>query len=230
MRYAIYFTPPRDDALTEAAAAWLGRDAFSGADTGGAAIGEMSQSLVRYHLAAPRRYGFHGTIVAPFRPADGVGEDDVLAALSGFCASERTFEIPSVELKALSTFLALMPSQRCTELEAMAERAVRHFRPLQAALDESDIARRNPGKLSARQNEYLRKWGYPYVMEEFRFHMTLSGSLDSETMRSVHSAAHQWFAPFLGRPLAVGGLAAFVEPEPGAPFTVLRHVEFEKRS
>jgi hypothetical protein len=30
-----------------------------------------------------------------------------------------------------------------------------------------------------RQRNYLDRWGYPYVMEEFRFHMTLTGRLDS---------------------------------------------------
>jgi len=231
MRYAIYFTPPKDDALTRAAADWLGRDPFTGREAGdGAPLSCISSSLARYHTAAPRRYGFHATIVAPFRPAEGVTDADVIAALEAFCAREAAFDTP-VALKRLMTFLALMVHEDSTAMDAMAARAVEHFNGLRAPLGEVDIARRDPDRLTPRQREYLDRWGYPYVMEEFRFHMTLSGSLDADAMPMVEAAAREHFQPFLDRPLAVDGLAIFVEPEAGAPFNVLRRVEFSgKRS
>src|SRR5262249_2220033 len=46
-------------------------------------------------------------------------------------------------------------------------------------LTDADRARRNPARLTPRQRDYLERWGYPYVMEEFRFHMTLTGRLEA---------------------------------------------------
>ena len=39
------------------------------------------------------------------------------------------------------------------------------------------MARRLAQPLTARQSAALDRYGYPYVHEDFRFHMTLSGSL-----------------------------------------------------
>lgn len=224
MRYAVYFTPPKDDPLTLAAARWLGRDAFSGEElAAGQIVPGLSETLSAYHTAASRRYGFHGTIVAPFALAESAGEADLVAAFDAFCAGQNAFTIPAVGLRRLGSFLALMTSEPCAELNDLAASAVRHFDTLRAPLDEDGIARRNPERLSERQNALLRRWGYPYVMEEFRFHMTLSGSLPADLVTPFETAARSWFAPFIDAPLAVDGLALFVEPDAGAPFTVMRH-------
>src|SRR5262249_55850996 len=55
---------------------------------------------------------------------------------------------------------------------------VRDFDGFRAPLTDADRARRHPSRLTPRQRDYLERWGYPYVMEEFRFHMTLTGRLD----------------------------------------------------
>lgn len=224
MRYAVYFTPPKDDPLTLAAARWLGRDAFSGEQISvGQIVPGLSETLSAYHTAAPRRYGFHGTIVAPFALASSAGEGELIAAFDAFCAGHRAFTIPAVGLRRLGSFLTLMASEPCAELQELAAAAVIHFDAWRAPLGEDGIARRNPEKLSERQNALLLRWGYPYVMEEFRFHMTLSGSLPADLAEPFEAAARHWFAPFIDAPLAVDGLALFVEPDAGAPFTVMRH-------
>src|SRR5262249_30663264 len=39
--------------------------------------------------------------------------------------------------------------------------------------------------LSERQIENLDRWGYPYVFEDFRFHLTLTGPIDAERRASI---------------------------------------------
>ena len=71
MRVAIYATPPAGAALTRAAALWLGRDAFVGEAT------RESDAEIDPVVAEPARYGFHATMRAPFRIAEGFDLADV---------------------------------------------------------------------------------------------------------------------------------------------------------
>ncbi len=78
-RFAVYYAPSRESAWWQAGSAWLGRDAESGEPC----VSPQPEALAR-PLAdlteAPRRYGWHGTLVAPFRLADGVTQQDLLGA------------------------------------------------------------------------------------------------------------------------------------------------------
>ena len=87
MRYAIYYTPPEQSELAKKAAAWLGRDAFTGEKSAPVASGPLSAGEVAYHTASARRYGFHATLKAPFRLAPGESEQGLAAAIDAFAAS-----------------------------------------------------------------------------------------------------------------------------------------------
>ncbi len=84
MRAAIYFTPPADHALTRAAAAWLMRDAFSGAASAPVTDPALSAEEITALTAEPRRYGLHATLKAPFRLADGIGHTELDDALHAY--------------------------------------------------------------------------------------------------------------------------------------------------
>jgi hypothetical protein len=58
---------------------------------------------------------------------------------------------------------------------------VTHFEPWRAALSTEDIDRRKPAQLGARQRQLLEQYGYPYVLDEFRFHMTLSSPVTNDS-------------------------------------------------
>ncbi len=226
MRYAVYFTPSEDDPLTKAAANWLGRDAFSGELLTAPSFDGLPAEEISSLTGEPRRYGFHGTIVAPFRLADGVGLADLEESFDRFCAKTTSFFIEGLRigqlgpLGQLGSFLALLPTEAEYQLSAFAADAVLHFAPVRAALTEAEIERRDPSKLTTRQAAYLRRHGYPFVMDEFRFHMTLSERLPEETLARVQPALERRFEAFTGRPFAIDGLALFIEREAGAPFTV----------
>ncbi len=97
---------------------------------------------------------------------------------------------------------------------------VRSFEPFRAALSKADIARRKPEDLSEVHRANLLRWGYPYVMDEFRFHMTLTGQVVPERQAVIRDLLQETFAAHTGRPIAISGLAVFVERTRGAPFIV----------
>lgn len=220
MRWALYFTPGAEAPLTRAAAAWLGRDAFGGAALPVPGIGGLDAGVMKDLTAEPRRYGFHATLVAPFRPREGVREADILDCAARFAASRPAFEVPRLAVSRLDGFIALVPHPACAALDSLAADAVEAFNALRAPLSEVEILRRRPERLTPRQRAYLDAFGYPYVKEEFRFHMTLTGALDAGTADRLEPALAERFAPLLADPVPVSAVALFQEPVPGAPFIV----------
>ena len=112
-----------------------------------------------------------------------------------------------------------MPAEPEPALQALEGEVLAAFEPYRAPLTDDEIARRRPERLSPRQREQLERWGYPFVREEFRFHMTLTGPVPGPA-DDWRAALETRFAPLLGRPLPVDGLGLFVEAAPGAPFRV----------
>jgi len=220
LRYALYFSPPKDHPLTGAASLWLGRDAFSD-ETYPAPEHERLGAAEQFELTAdPRRYGFHATIKAPFSLAASVTERDLMAVVEEFAARTEAFEIPKLVLGQLGRFFALVPGSVHQPLQDFAAKVVRSFEPFRAALTEADMARRNPEKLSDSQRANLQRWGYPYVMEDFGFHMTLTGQVPEPRASVMKTILTERFADFTGRPLTISGLAVFTEETRGAPFKV----------
>ena len=223
IRAAIYFTPPADHALTLAAAAWLGRDAF------GRDVPPIPGTRARQTVSA-RRYGFHATLKAPFRLAESKGLEDLDARFDKFAATFAPVTIDRVVLEQIDGFFALVPADNSIELETLANCVVRDFERFRAPLTEAEIARRRPEQLSPAQRLNLERFGYPYVGDEFRFHMTLTDSLPKEESSAVRDELDAHFAPFLGRPLHLDHLAIFVEEEPGGSFSVRRLAALDSMS
>ncbi len=220
MRYAIYFTPERDDPLTRVAASWLGRDPFSGALPPSPPVTALSPAEIAVHTASARRYGFHATLKAPFRLADDATEAELDDSLATFAAGAEPILLSGLAPSRLDGFLALVPSGPAPDLDRFAGEVVTAFDRFRAPLSDAEIQRRNPDALSPDEFRNLVKWGYPYVFESFRFHMTLTGRVADADLPRVRSAIDEAFAATLRRPAVVDGLALFVEPEPGAPFLV----------
>lgn len=230
MRYAIYFTPPHDDPLCHIAASWLGRDAFGGALIPARAFGELSSAEVAFHTAAARRYGFHATLKAPFRLAESAPETELIDAIDSFASSATPFDIPRLKLAQIDGFFALVPAEPLPELQNFAGDVVTAFEPFRAPLTEAEIARRNPTALSPQECRHLNRWGYPYVFDTFRFHMTLTGRVAGEEAPRVRAAIEECLGNVLDRPVPVEGLALFVEPSASAPFEVLSYHALGKQA
>jgi putative phosphonate metabolism protein len=224
-RFAVYYAPPRDSAWWPAGCAWLGRDPESGAVHPPPQPAALARPLAAV-TAAPARYGWHGTLMPPFRLAEAVTPAELLVHARGWAAQQSGFLL-EVDAAELGRFIALRPADDMGEaaMRALAASALRAFTPLRAmpSAHERD-ARRTPS-LTPRQHALLDAWGYPYVLDEFRFHMTLSDSLDTPAERA---ALLDWWRPATASlgPLPITGAALFVETEPGAPFTLWQRLPF----
>ncbi|KJV09340.1 hypothetical protein VZ95_12130 [Elstera litoralis] len=217
-RVALYWTPPEGQPLTELAARWLGRDA-RGRWVPPLKLG-LEEAAWEAITDAPRRYGFHATLKAPFRPAAGVGLPEIERATEALAQSLSPVPL-DLAVQSLGSFLALCPINPPDALSALAGRCVEALDPLRAPLTEAEIAKRGPN-LSPRQADYLRRWGYPYVFNEFRLHLTLTGSLPEPARADALTRLSNAFTPHLGTPQTLSDLSLFLEAEAGAPLTLHR--------
>ena len=191
MRYAIFFVPPRDGALYRFGAAALGYDAYSGEDT--ASLSGDGINAAEWHklTAEPRRYGFHATLKAPFRLREGVTEHELIAAIAPFAAGQIAPPRFAASIALLDDFAALIPAAPVPALDRLAAGCVEAFDRFRAPLTDNDRSRRLAQPLTARQVVHLERWGYPYVLEDFRFHMTLTGRLSAERAPQVLEFLHR---------------------------------------
>lgn len=220
MRYAVYHTPEPTAPLSIAASAWFGRDAFGRPATVQELPSGWSKERHAELVREPRRYGFHATVKAPFALADNATEQELLDAFSALTMSHEDIVIPSLVLCQVDGFFALVPEELNDMLNEFAGQIVRAFDRFRAPLTHSDIERRNPERLNGRQRAHLERWGYPFVFEEFFFHMTLTGRVNDGEASEVRDILEKHFSAFLGKPHTVSTIAIFVEPEPGEDFAV----------
>lgn len=212
-RFAIYYAP-RPGAFAEAAAGWLGWDLARGRAVPQPDLPAPDLPTLAELTAEPRKYGFHGTIKPPFRLADGVSAEDLKQAVASLARGLAPVEMPRLELVLLHGFLALVPGQN-PALSDLAAQVVRALDAFRAPLTEAEVARRRPESLTPRQRDLLALYGYPHVMEEFQFHLTLSGRLDDAHAAAVRAAAEQHFHGLIPQPFRVDDLCLCGEDQDG---------------
>lgn len=217
MRYAIYYAPARDSLLHRLGSSWLGRDTYTGQE-----LEQPDIAGIRAITAEPARYGLHATLKAPFRLKDGVHDSTLQKAVASISAVQPSVGVSNLLLTAENGFLALAPHKTQTPLYHLAESCVRDLDQYRAPLNSTEIARRQNGGLTPVQNEYLLAFGYPYVLGEFKFHITLTNQLPTEKIDWLMSRAHQHFAPVIGQSLSIDCLSIFEEVESALPMTITK--------
>ncbi|WP_300059896.1 DUF1045 domain-containing protein [uncultured Roseobacter sp.] len=195
-RYGVYFTP-RAGPFADAGAAWLGWDIATGTP-----VGSPDDAVTK----RPRRYGFHGTIKPPFRLAEDTGVADLQEALSALSARIAPVALDGLTLSRIGSFIALTPTGDARDLAHLAATVVKELDAFRAPPTEADLAKRHQSRLTPMQKENLARWGYPYVMEAFKFHMTLSGPLPSEMIGKVLADANTHFGDIPPRPFPIDSL------------------------
>lgn len=203
-RYALYFMPDPASPWHRFGEQWLAQEGAPG-------------------IAAARHYGFHATLKAPFRLAGGTRLADLVQALNQYCAAQAGFQLPGLALAWLDDFLALVPVVPESRLHRLAADCVAGFERFRAPADAAELARRAHPGLTATQRMNLARWGYPYVFESFRFHLSLTGRLRPAEGRHAglwREAAHRLSA--LGNPpLAINAVCIAEETAPDAAFRVI---------
>ena len=224
-RYAIYYAPLGSTELWRFGSGVLGYDAETGKEVPFPPGGPFAGPDWRELTAEPRRYGFHGTLKAPFRLKDGATEECLLAGLRRFAGEQSSFEVPALAVALLGSFVALVPDGPEPRLDALAAECVRSLDGFREPLSAADRERRLKAPLSERQVRHLDEWGYPHVFEDFRFHMTLTGSLPPEKREPVRAALAARYAE-LAPGLQVDALTVFRQDDSDGRFRILTRCPF----
>jgi putative phosphonate metabolism protein len=207
-RFAIYYLPP-EGALADFGAAWLGWDCVSARDS-------IPHDVPGLHdvTMTPRKYGFHGTLKPPFRLAEGTDVSALQDAVSQMAAACAPAQSDGLALTELGRFLALTPVGDTSGIARVAATCVEALDAFRAPPPEAELERRRKARLSERQEALLQRWGYPYVMDEFRFHLTLTGRLNVDDIAPWTETARAHLPP-LPAPFVMDEVALVGEREDG---------------
>ena len=225
-RYALYYAPETSTALWLFGSKVLGYDALSGHSL------DHPDSLGNFRerwsslTTEPRKYGFHATLKAPFYLIESQDEKALLRAVDNFSKVTRAFSLP---LKAanIGPFIALKPSASTEQVNALASEIVNHFDHFRKTLSPEDRKRRLQSPLTDRQIAYLDLYGYPYVHEEFRFHMTLTNSLHIEDREPVLNCLRSLFEAEVGNTeIVINRLCVFRQESPQERFRIIHSADF----
>ncbi|SEL21028.1 DUF1045 domain-containing protein [Pacificibacter marinus] len=209
-RFAIFYTPT--EGLATFGAAWLGWD-----NAQGCAVPHIDVSGidVPHITATPRKYGLHGTLKAPFRLAQGATLTQLQRAAADFAAQHAAFDMGEVELRHDNGFVALRPKKQSGELRDFASATVKAFDPFRAPLSDADIARRRSAGLNARQDQQMLEWGYPFIFDDFYFHLTLSGTVSPAQAKTVIKALQTLVDPVVPQPLCMDAITLMGQDQDG---------------
>ncbi len=220
-RFAVYFAPDPKSAWWHAGCTWLGRDALGGPALAQPRFDGFDSSAFARITAGARRYGWHATLKPPFRLAAGIDEAQLRARMVTLAATLAPAPLGTLRAAMLWQFIALVPQEASPTLTSLAARCVVELDDLRAAPLEADLSRHRAPTLAARPNELLDRYGYPFVLDCFRFHFSLTGVLapgDAHRVEPVLAAARVHFYRLnTSNPLLLDRLSSFVESEPGAP-------------
>jgi putative phosphonate metabolism protein len=224
-RFAIFFAPRPDSLLWKLGCRWHGRDPATGEAFSPPLPEGLSAARHEEIVRAPRHYGFHATLKPPFALKPETSAPMLEAELAALASRLRAIIAPALEVSRVGGFLALTLAGPCPALDRLCADCVTRFDSLRAPESAQKVASRRIAGLTPRQEALLARWGYPYVLEEFRFHMTLTTSLAGPEVSLVERHLRLYFREVLAAPLFLDHVALFEEMA-GAPLRVRRFFPF----
>lgn len=227
-RYALYFVPAAETALYQTGATLLGYDVYTGKRLPFPGSPGSGQDDWFALTREPRVYGFHATLKAPFRLAPGKSAEELAAHLATFAAGRTSVDIiPAV--RTIGRFAALIPAAPSPALDELAADCVRAFDDFRAPPDDDERLKRLRAPLTDRHKEHLERWGYPYVFDDFRFHMTLTGPIAPERQETILAYLRATLGAIEGRPLAVDRVALLCQRDRDTPFHLIASAPLSAR-
>jgi len=221
-RYAIYFVPAADSKLYRYGSSVLGYDCYRGA-----AVpfpdGFVDDAVNWNELtASPRRYGFHATLKAPFHLSPSATERQLVSALQSFAGLGHAIVRFAPTVRLLDGFFAVVPLRAEPALDDFAATCTTLFDAYRAPMSPQERARRVALGLSQSQIENLDRYGYPYTLSEFRFHMTLTGTVPPRRRKAILAILLNGLRRLrVEQAIAVDRLALVKQETPDAPFRIL---------
>jgi len=228
-RYALYFSPPPDNPWWPLLSHWLGYDAATGQEVQQLCAPPLDHADFHAITEHARHYGAHATLKAPFRLMPNTTEKELFKAVDAFAAQQTAFPLPALQLARLSNFIALVPARDDPRINRIADACTTEFDQFRAPLTDAEMARRLREPLDAVSLRLLAAWGYPHVLERYRFHISLTGSLDGypeHIAGDVLKAAREVFAPIADAPLQFDAICLFRQRSGDERFLLLHRAAF----
>ena len=223
-RYAVYYAPEPGSPLACFGRTWFGYDAEAGVAVANRQDYGLGADFVARITETPRHYGLHATLRAPFRLAPGVREEELIEAFAAFAATRPAVSLGEVGLHRIGPFLALTPLAGTQDVDRLHAQCVFAFERFRAPLTAEERERRLAQGLTANQRILLAQWGYPFVLSEYRFHITLTGRLTADESERITPVLVPALKDLQGETLRIGALCLFAEPADGGPFRLVSRV------
>lgn len=221
-RYAIYFVPPALSQLYRYGSSILGYDSYTGNSVH--FPDEFGRGAVNWNelSATPRHYGFHATLKAPFHLAPSCSEKQLINALQNFAGLGHAVHSFVPILREVEDFIAVVPQKTEASLDALAASCTTIFDAYRAPMSPQERARRLASSLSQSQIQNLDRWGYPFVLSEFRFHMTLTGAVPPRRKKAILAVLLSGFHHMkVEQSIAIDRLTLMKQETIDAPFRML---------
>ena len=179
-RVAIYFLPKKNSSLENFGKNLLGRDinkkkkiSLTRRQKYFINRGFTYFDELKDYFEQPAKYGFHATLKAPFRLKRNVKTKNFYDVISHIAAQHSRFKIKGLKIVYSKKFTFITSRKPNKLLRNLENDLVKHLDTFRAELNKTEIKKRIPDSLTFKQNKYLKEWGYPFVFDQFKFHMTL---------------------------------------------------------
>ena len=226
-RYAIYFTPDDKSELAAYGATVLRRTPVDASDWLNPDLPVSFPDTSAWHdqIKKPAHYGFHATIKAPFELAQGQSADKLITDLEAFCQNKTPIILDGLAPVRSSRYDALAFKQQPDEIPILASDCVTQFEVYRAPLTAADIERRNPASLTESELANMHRYGYPFVLNDFNFHMTLSGQNNRDDNAWFVWLQDLYLAMVKETPI-MDRLCVFYQIDRQSPFTRIEEFKF----
>lgn len=215
-RYAIYYAAEQDHPLWQFGNEWMGYNPETGEEVSG--VGKDFQLLTQ----GPQKYGFHGTLKPPFALKDGYSVQDLDTAIYALVDCLQPIRSGPLKLASFGNFFSLVPSERFDGLKELASACVVSLDGFRDEQTAAQLKKRRAAGLNQQQEDYLLRYGYPYVLDAFRFHLTLSGRLDDDQINRLTPTLKELTSPFCKNDFEINQLCLFAEPADGGRFHLIK--------
>ncbi|WP_162937919.1 DUF1045 domain-containing protein [Kiloniella sp. EL199] len=217
-RYAIYYAPRFDSKLGQFGNAWFGFNPVSHEDIPRPNVEGMNAQEIENITQGSGRYSFHGTLRSPFKLRKNRNLDSLDKSLKSFVTKVRPIICGPLSIRSIGRFLALVPDDPESQVPDLAEQCMRALDNFRLAPDKQELDRRRQTGLTTIQEQLLLRWGYPFVMEEFRFHLTLSDKLEGMDLIKYQAILEKHCEGLCNEPFVIDEIALFGDPGQGGKF------------
>ena len=220
-RYAVYFSPPEESALSKFASSWLGWNAQNAQKMSRPILKRLNSDIAEL-TKLQSSYGFHGTLKPPFSIVKTKDENDLKYAILKLSQSIKKFEISTIRLKILNGFVAIVAADENNEIKNLAKKCVQELDSFRQLEPLKKVQKRRSTGLSKSEEFNLQKWGYPYVMDSFRFHLTLTRRLNPEESKNVMEVLAAELSEILRASLPIRDICLFGESDTSGNFQIIQ--------